>query len=95
MKKLIILILLVLMSSACFANPKVWFDSHADKISHALAGGVTAGLSFKHGADPVSIVLNTTIVGGLKEAFDYKFANRWDNWDWLATILGGVIFLVL
>ncbi len=83
------------MSSACFANPKVWLDSHSDKIAHAFAGGFTAGVSLKHGADPVSMVLNATIIGGLREAFDYKYANKWDNWDWFATILGGVIFVIL
>ena len=85
MKKFIVISLVILVASACLANPKKTFDSHADKISHALAGGFVAGVAFKHAADPSTMLWHTFVVGGLKEAFDYKYANKWDNWDWFAT----------
>ncbi|MBU1026569.1 MAG: hypothetical protein KKA31_02445 [Candidatus Margulisbacteria bacterium] len=95
MKKLFVLLLLIFLTSTCWANPKDWFDAQADKIAHGLAGGVVAGLSYKHGADPAGQILNAAIVGGLKEGFDLTYAGKWDNWDWFATIVGGVLFVVL
>ena len=78
----------------CFANPKKWMDERADKISHFLGGGFVAGLSYKLGAGPMSMLLNTTLVGGLKELFDWQFAKKADGGDWLATILGGIIITI-
>lgn len=84
----------MVLASAAFANPKVWFDKHADKVGHIFAGGLVAGLSYKHGAGPTSMVLNATILGGLKEWFDYTFAKKWDNGDWIATMFGGILFVL-
>ena len=94
MRKIFVLILIMALASACLANPKVWFDKHADKMGHLFAGGFVAGLSYKLGAEPTSIALNVTALGGLKEWFDYTFAKKWDNGDWVATMLGGIIFIL-
>jgi hypothetical protein len=95
MKKILISLLLVVLATTCFANPKDWFDANADKFGHALAGGFVAGVSYKHGANNESMVANAAIVGFLKEVFDFKYKKKWDNWDWIATILGGVVFVAL
>ena len=97
MKKLTCLLILLLMfSTVCAAaNLKQQLDKHADKMAHFFAGGFVAGLSYTHGAAPTSMLLNTTIVAAAREAFDYKFADNWDNWDLIVTILGGVAMVVL
>lgn len=77
------------------ANPKVWLDKNFDKVSHGLYGAAVAGISYKRGADANSMLLNAAIAGLLKEAFDLKFGGEWDNRDWLATIVGGAIVVVL
>ena len=95
MKKFLVVFLLLSFATTSFANPKTWLDQNFDKIGHGLLGGTVAGISYKRGADANSVLLNTAIVGLLKEAFDVKFGGQWDNWDWLATIVGGAVIVVL
>jgi hypothetical protein len=90
----IFLLLTMIVATPVSANPKKWMDERADKISHFFAGGFVAGLSYKMGAAPMSMLLNTTLVGGLKELFDWQYAKRVDAGDWLATILGGIVITI-
>ncbi len=94
MKELIVVLLLIMFSGTAIADPKDVFDSQADKISHIFAGGLVAGLSYKKGADPAHMLLNALGVGIGKEMFDYRFKKKWDNWDIVATVAGGILFVV-
>ncbi|MFH1542811.1 MAG: hypothetical protein ABIE84_06985, partial [bacterium] len=60
-----------------------------------LAGGFVAGVSLKHGASPTGMVINAALVGAGKESFDYWQKEEWDNFDWLATVLGGLCLAII
>ncbi|MFH1361687.1 MAG: hypothetical protein ABIH69_03435 [bacterium] len=92
---MIVFLLLLVLASTCLANPKSWLDENSDKIGHGLLGGTVAGLSYKRGSDASGMILSAALVGLLKEAFDLKYSGKWDNWDWLATILGGVAVAII
>lgn len=103
MKKLIVILLLLLIGTTCWAvtneaaspNFKQQLDRYSDKFSHVLLGGFVAAGVYKHGADSNTMILSATTVGLLREAFDQYYAQKWDNWDLLATIFGGVLMVVL
>ncbi|OGC24898.1 hypothetical protein A2291_02010 [candidate division WOR-1 bacterium RIFOXYB2_FULL_42_35] len=99
----IVILLLLLMGGTCWAqtsevqsiNLKRRLDQYSDKAAHVLLGGFVAAGAYKHGADSNTMVLSAATVGLLREAFDQYYAQKWDNWDLLATIFGGVLMTVL
>ena len=66
-----------------------------DKCLHALGGAlISAGCMIF--TTPVTAMLVVTIIGAAKEVWDYKHIDSHtpDIYDWVATILGGLIPLI-
>ena len=70
----------------------LWNKVPLDKKAHFLAGAVVAlvVMRFIHGYWPGLALAG--VVGALKEGFDWKTGGVADPWDFLATVLGGMVF---
>ena len=65
-----------------------------DKILHALFGFIIAWRGLEIGIYWWLCLIIVIIVGVAKEVYDYKSYGLFDKRDMIATILGGIAFLI-
>ncbi|MDX9797936.1 MAG: hypothetical protein RBT05_03685 [Bacteroidales bacterium] len=65
-----------------------------DKILHALFGFIIAWRCLEIGIYWWLCLIIVIIVGVAKEVYDYKSYGLFDKRDMIATILGGIAFLI-
>lgn len=101
MKKIIFILILAMYSMVSLASASIftgfgsWYNENHDKISHGLLGAATAGYALKRLADPSTAILDSGLVGIAKEYVDSRGFGNPDVWDFTATLIGGVLLVIL
>jgi len=81
--------------------PEISGFKHADKITHAIYGGVIGGVAafvaLKYALPAYSMALVAASIAGIgKEIYDAKVRKvEWDKWDIIATISLPLLALLL
>lgn len=70
----------------------LWAKVPLDKKAHFLAGAVVALVAMRFFHDYWSCLALAGIAGVLKEGFDLKTGGEFDPWDFISTLLGGMVF---
>lgn len=72
-----------------------FLDKNLDKVTHFFVGYFVAHVTYLITLDIVLPLLGVIIAGFGKEYYDKKTTGVWSNLDAIATIFGGMLFVVL
>ena len=99
MKKLLIILMLCLFVTSVHADIigeiGDYYNHNVDKVAHGFMGATTTAVAMKHGVDPIGSVIFAGIAGTLKEWADENMGGVRDDADVVATIVGGIAYLIL
>lgn len=71
------------------------FNIGIDKLYHFVAGGLVAGAVFAISKNVGYSIAASTVAGIGKEVYDNNNHGDVDLWDAIATILGGIVAMVI